>query len=151
MNESGGARLSCSDQHPTPLSGFHWRITYFSDYAYFIGILGAQADGAATFSSTQDCYGRGEDSQYFSAAGQIGHSRSVQSLSHVRLCDPMDYSMPGLPVHHQLLEFTQTHVHWVSDAIDGTQVTVNWLELVMWLHPAEHGPGRTQSYHALRR
>ena len=33
---------------------------------------------------------------------------SVQSLSHVRLCDPMDCSMPGLPVHHQLLEFTQT-------------------------------------------
>ena len=29
----------------------------------------------------------------------------------------MDYSMPGLPVHHQLLEFTQTHVHRVSDAI----------------------------------
>ena len=27
------------------------------------------------------------------------------------LCDPMDYSTPGLPVHHQLLEFTQTHVH----------------------------------------
>ena len=33
------------------------------------------------------------------------------------LCDPTDCSMPGLPVHHQLLEFTQTHVHWVSDAI----------------------------------
>ena len=33
------------------------------------------------------------------------------------LCDPMNHSMPGLPVHHQLLEFTQTHVHWVSDAI----------------------------------
>ena len=32
------------------------------------------------------------------------------------LCDPMNRSMPGLPVHHQLLEFTQTHVHWVSDA-----------------------------------
>ena len=30
---------------------------------------------------------------------------------------PMDCSMPSLPVHHQLLEFTQTHVHWVSDAI----------------------------------
>ena len=30
---------------------------------------------------------------------------------------PMDYSMPGLPVYHQLPEFTQTHVHWVSDAI----------------------------------
>ena len=33
------------------------------------------------------------------------------------LCDPMDCSMPSLPVHHQLLESTQTHVHWVSDAI----------------------------------
>ena len=33
------------------------------------------------------------------------------------LYDPVDCSTPGLPVHHQLLEFTQTHVHWVSDAI----------------------------------
>ena len=32
-------------------------------------------------------------------------------------CDPMDCSMPGLPVHHQLPDLTQTHVHWVSDAI----------------------------------
>ena len=33
------------------------------------------------------------------------------------LCDPMNRSTPGLPVHHQLPEFTQTHVHWVGDAI----------------------------------
>ena len=33
------------------------------------------------------------------------------------LCDFMDYSMPGLSVHHQLPEFTQTQVHWVTDAI----------------------------------
>ena len=33
------------------------------------------------------------------------------------LCDPTDCSTPGLPVHHQLPEFTQTHVHWVGDAI----------------------------------
>ena len=33
------------------------------------------------------------------------------------LCNPMNRSMPGLPVHHQLRESTQTHVHWVSDAI----------------------------------
>ena len=33
------------------------------------------------------------------------------------LCDPINRSTPGLPVHHQLLEFTQTHVHWVGDAI----------------------------------
>ena len=33
------------------------------------------------------------------------------------LCDPMDCSTPGLPVYHQLPEFTQTHVHWVGDVI----------------------------------
>ena len=33
------------------------------------------------------------------------------------LCNPMDYSMPGLPVHHQLLQLAQTHAHQVSDAI----------------------------------
>ena len=33
------------------------------------------------------------------------------------LCDPMNCSTPALPVYHQLPEFTQTHVHWVSDAI----------------------------------
>ena len=33
------------------------------------------------------------------------------------LCDPMDCSMPGFPVHHQLLELAQTHVHQVSDTI----------------------------------
>ena len=33
------------------------------------------------------------------------------------LCDPMNRSTPGLPVHHQFLEFTQTHVHRISDAI----------------------------------
>ena len=32
-------------------------------------------------------------------------------------CDPMHCSTPGLPVHHQLLEFTQTHVHWAGDPI----------------------------------
>ena len=45
----------------------------------------------------------------------------VQFSSVVQSCptlwDPMDCRMPGLPVHHQLLEFIQTHVHWVSDAI----------------------------------
>ena len=34
------------------------------------------------------------------------------------LCSPMDCSTPGLPVQHQLPEFTQTQVHWVSDAIE---------------------------------
>ena len=43
---------------------------------------------------------------------------SVQPLRRVRLfATPMDHSTPGLPVHHQLPEFTQTHVHWVGDAV----------------------------------
>ena len=42
---------------------------------------------------------------------------SVQLLSCVQLCNPMDCCTPGFPVHHQLLELAQTHVHWVSDPI----------------------------------
>ena len=46
-------------------------------------------------------------------------SQSVSSLAQScsTLCNPMNRSMPGLPLHHQLLEFTQTYVHQVSDAI----------------------------------
>ena len=43
-------------------------------------------------------------------------SSSVAQLC-LTLCDPMNRSTPGLLVHHQLLEFTQTHVYWVGDAI----------------------------------
>ena len=42
---------------------------------------------------------------------------SSVTQSHQTLCDPMNCSTPGLPVHHQLLVFTQTHVHLVSDYI----------------------------------
>ena len=54
----------------------------------------------------------------------IGPNRKVHSVqfssvtqSCLTLCNPMNCSTPGLPVHHQLPEFTQTHVHRVSDAI----------------------------------
>ena len=42
---------------------------------------------------------------------------SLVAQSCPTLCDPMNRSTPGLPVYHQLPEFTQTHVHWVGDAI----------------------------------
>ena len=42
---------------------------------------------------------------------------SSVAQSCLTLCNPMNRSTPGLPVHHQLLEFTQTHVHQLSDAI----------------------------------
>ena len=46
---------------------------------------------------------------------QVQFSSVAQSRP--TLCDPINHSTPGLPVHHQLQEFTQTHVHQVGDAI----------------------------------
>ena len=45
------------------------------------------------------------------------HHFSSVAQSDSTLCNPMNHSTPGLPVHHQLPEFTQTHVHRVTDAI----------------------------------
>ena len=64
---------------------------------------------------------------------------SVQSLSHVWLCDPMNCSTPGLPVHHQLPEFTQTHVHRVGDAIQPSHP-------VSSSSPAAPNPSQHQSF-----
>ena len=51
----------------------------------------------------------------FCKYGTVQFSSVAQSCP--TLCDPMNYSTPGLPVHHQLPKFTQTQVHRVSDAI----------------------------------
>ena len=65
--------------------------------------------------------------QSFSASGSFPMSQfftSVQFSSNAQwcptLCDPMICSMPGFPVHQQLPEFTQTHVHWFGDAIQSS-------------------------------
>ena len=54
----------------------------------------------------------------------MGRFSSVQfssvAQSCLTLCDPMNHSTPGLPVHHELPEFTQTHIHRVSDAIQSS-------------------------------
>ena len=42
---------------------------------------------------------------------------SSVTQSCMTICEPMNGNRPGLPVHHQLLEFIQTHVHWVGDAV----------------------------------
>ena len=68
---------------------------------------------------------------------------SVQFSSFAQSCltlwDPMNCSTPGLPVHHQLLEVTQTHVHWVSDAIQPSHPLsspfphgINILQNLLW-------------------
>ena len=55
-------------------------------------------------------YGRGNEDN-----GSVQFSSVAQSC--LTLCDPMNPSTPGLPVHHHLPEFTQTHIHRVGDAI----------------------------------
>ena len=52
------------------------------------------------------------------------------------LCDPMKCSMPGLPVHHQLPEFTQTHIHRVNDAIQPSHPLSSPSPLA--LNPSQH-------------
>ena len=51
---------------------------------------------------------------------------SSVSQSCLTLCNPMDCSTPGLPVHHQLLEFTQTHVHWISLLLPSNHLVLCW-------------------------
>ena len=61
--------------------------------------------------------------------------RSV-TQSCLTLCDPMNRSTPGLPVHHQLPECTQTHVHWVGDAIQPSYPLSSPSPLA--LNPSQH-------------
>ena len=66
--------------------------------------------------------GRGEELGFPHALSWVCHTPRCFCCCSVAkscptLCDPMGYSMPGLPVHHYLLEFAQTHVHWTDATI----------------------------------
>ena len=65
------------------------------------------------------CTGHGVTSRRQKLACLMRSSVQFSSVAQLcpTLCDPMNHSTPGLPVHHQLLESTQTHVHCVGDAI----------------------------------
>ena len=63
---------------------------------------------------------------------------SSVTQSCLTLCDPMNCSMPGLPVHHQLLEFTQIHIHQVSDAFQSSHP-------LSFPSPPAHDPSQHQS------
>ena len=58
-----------------------------------------------------------DDIIFFSFFKHVKNQFSSVTQSCPALCDPMNHSTAGLPVHHQLPEFTQTHVHQVGDAI----------------------------------
>ena len=93
-------------------SPFYWKDFGRSDTQHAWALLGSKGD--------QRCWGFPlihfiEFSQLLDVSSSVQFSSVTQSCP--TLCDPMNCSTPGLPVHHQLPEFTQTHVHWVSDAI----------------------------------
>ena len=64
------------------------------------------------------------------------------------LCDPMNRSTPGLPVHHQLLKPTQTHVHWVGDAIQPSRPQ-NWKRSVFIPIPKKGNAKEYLNYHTI--
>ena len=108
---------NCGFQSVCPLTekdrGLLWKLPDGIDWLR--GILGLVLMGGAMFSKSLLQFSV-DNVPVIMKLTYIQFS-SVQSLSRVRLCDPMNRSTLGLPVHHQLPEFTQTHVHRVRDAI----------------------------------
>ena len=97
----------CS-QNPwkSPVIYFAFFFKFYFIFKLYIIVLDGKEN---TWATSSFC-----DIKWFRSSVQFS---SVQLLSCVWLCDSMDCSTPGLPVHHQFLELIQTHVHWVSDAI----------------------------------
>ena len=76
---------------------------------------------AASFMGKRQAHGLDQSPELGTLNPRLCHVfSSVQSLRHVRLCDPMDCSTPGFPVRHQFLGLSQTHVHRVTDTIQAS-------------------------------
>ena len=76
------------------------------------------ADGTTLMAESKEPLDEGERwewKSWYKTQFSSVHFSSVAQLC-LTLCNLMDCSTPGLPVHHQLPEFSQTHVHWVGDA-----------------------------------
>ena len=116
---------SLSSPHPTPLghhrgqpglrmvySKFHevavLHVVVYMCCCYFLHSSHSPSPAGSTIPSSVSV-------SPFLPCSSVQFSSVAQSC--LTLCDPMDCSMPGLPAHHELPEFTQTHVHWVCDAI----------------------------------
>ena len=95
-------RFSCADSPICSQSQYKWKVRVISH------LLPAQVWHMTSAASQKPCQDfRTFNSVQFSSVAQLCQN----------LCDSMDCSTPGLPVHHQPPESTQTHVHWVGDAI----------------------------------
>ena len=116
---------NCSESLPSTKKW--WNIIYPVVPSYPRGIGSRSCPTPITkFGDVQSPYKTGLSAIYEVTCPKVVLSPIVKNLSVQfssvtqscpTLCDTMNRSTPGLPVHHQLLEFTQTHVHWVGDAI----------------------------------
>ena len=117
-----------------------WAIISMLDMILFLKAQGALVDPALC-----SCWTCGF--QVLPSCPLLQFSSVAQSCP--TLCDPMDCSTPGLPVHHQLLEFTQTHVHWDDDAINhfSSKVLPNPV-VVNGLRSTVTNEGQAQDHHS---
>ena len=99
------------------VQSYHWLLTGWN-WCKTIGIISR----TAKFFS--------EANAFYPQVASVQFSSVTQSCP--ILCDPVDCSTPGFPVHHQLPELAQTHVQWVNEAIQPSQVLTN--HLTQFLH-----------------
>ena len=97
----------CCTQSPAPAAVHCWRIPPQETLTHSAGSVSVESLGPGAHKNCP---------QFVVILPSLDQIRSV-AQSCPTLCDPMNHSTPGLPVHHQLPEFTETHVHRVSDAI----------------------------------
>ena len=94
----------------------HWNNCYHCPFCAIGQYVFVVPYSKASSFLSRSCFFRWRVNRLFFSFFRSDQIRSV-AQSCPTLCDPMNRSTPGLPVHHQLLEFTQTHVHQVNDAI----------------------------------
>ena len=132
-SEDNGSTLHPVQPEEAPVS-FVWTLVAF--VVHFFGLFLTSSECHDIFQEETDSWIHGFSTLYFFPyilwllRTQLASYESMQNpfpqlLSSVTqlcliLCDPMNHSTPGLPVHHQLPEFTQTHVHRIGDAIQSS-------------------------------
>ena len=99
-----------------------WITAFCNSMTLSVMLCRATQEGQVMVESSDKTWSTGEEigkPLQYSCLENPMNSQSVSSVTQScpTLCDPMNCGTPGLPVHHQLPELTQTHVHWVSDAI----------------------------------
>ena len=100
-----------------------WRQTFWISFLYLLLWIFSDRQVALSPQSLSflTCKSQGDNDNHMHSQTRTVQLDSVQlssvTQSCLTLCDPMNCSMPGLPVHRQLPELTQTHAHRVSDAI----------------------------------